>query len=101
MAHSPDLRGLIDNADDAADLVSVFANRQRLLTLRKLARRERCVGTRTKELGISQPGISTHINALKAKKLITARCEGATVFYSLWSPRVKRILASLAGIYRR
>jgi len=101
MAHTPDLRGLIDNADDTADLVSVSANRHRLLTLCKLARRERCVGTLAKELGISQPGISTHLNALKAKKLITARCEGATVFYSLSSARVIRILASLACVYRR
>jgi len=101
MAKVSALHGLIHNADDAAAFLVAMAQSRRLLALCKLAKQEINVGTLAEELGISQSGVSVHLNTLKAQKLITGRREGTEIFYSVTSPRVERILIALAGIYLR
>lgn len=99
MARKPDLRGLMDNADDAAALLVAMAHRSRLLALCKLSQREICVGTLAGELGISQSATSLYLGTLKAQGLVSGRREGAAIYYGVASLRVLPILATLARIY--
>lgn len=100
MANKPDLRGLLDNADDAAALLVAMAKRHRLLALIKLTQREICVGTLSDELGLSQPVVSHYLSVFKAQDLVSGRREGTSIHYGVSSLRVRPILATLARIYR-
>ncbi|MBI1805659.1 MAG: winged helix-turn-helix transcriptional regulator [Ignavibacteria bacterium] len=67
-----------------ADLLSAVGNPQRLSILYLLhAHREMCVCDLAEVLEITDSAVSQHLRRLKDKKLVTARREGQTIFYSL------------------
>lgn len=77
---------------DLADLFRLFADSTRIKILYVLFESEMCVCDLAQLLGMTQSAISHQLRALKAAKLVKARRDGKTVFYSLADDHVAAIL---------
>lgn len=76
---------------DAAELLKVFGDHTRLRIISALCRSEMCVCDIAKLLGMTQSAISHQLRVLKQARLVSARREGKTIFYSLCDDHVQRI----------
>ena len=77
---------------DLSDLFKVFGDTTRMRILYSLFESELCVCAITELLGMTQSAISHQLRALKNARLVKARREGKTVFYSLADDHVKTII---------
>jgi DNA-binding transcriptional ArsR family regulator len=95
-----DLAALRKNAGAAATMLSALANERRLLILCLLiADEEVTAGQLAEEVGLSQSACSQHLAKMREEGLITFRREAQTVHYRIADPSVKRLIATLKGIY--
>lgn len=85
-----------------ADLCKALSHPTRLQILDLLSERERTVEELIRLIAIGQSNLSQHLAALRQRRLVVARREGANVYYSLSSPRIaeacnftKRLLVEL------
>ena len=76
---------------DLADLFKIFGDSTRIKILYALLRSELCVCI-ADLLGLTQSAISHQLRSLKQSRLVKARREGKTVFYSLADGHVRTIL---------
>lgn len=79
---------------DLADLFKIFADTTRVKILYLLFESEMCVCDISRLLGMQQSAISHQLRILKQSKLVTARRDGKTVFYSLADEHVGTILGN-------
>jgi ArsR family transcriptional regulator, virulence genes transcriptional regulator len=87
-------------ANEAAQLLKLLANENRLLILCRLVQvREMSVGDLVAAVGISQSALSQHLAKMRAEGLLTTRREAQTVYYRIADPDAKRLLTSLKDIY--
>ena len=77
---------------DLAELFKVFGDSTRIRILYVLFEAEMCVCDIAALLGMTQSAISHQLRALKNARLVKARRDGKTVFYSLADQHVKTIL---------
>ena len=77
---------------DLSDLFKVFGDTTRMRILYSLFESELCVCAIAELLGMTQSAISHQLRALKNARLVKARREGKTVFYSLADDHVKTII---------
>lgn len=77
---------------DLAELFKVFGDSTRIRILYLLFESEMCVCDIAQLLGMTQSAISHQLRALKNVRLVKARREGKTVFYSLADDHVKTII---------
>ena len=85
----PDLEVLFD----LADLFKVFGDSTRIRILYVLFEAEVCVCDLASALNMNQSAISHQLKILKQNKLVKARREGKSVFYSLADDHVRMIIA--------
>ena len=78
---------------DLAELFKIFGDSTRIKILYVLSESEMCVCDIAQLLGMTQSAISHQLRSLKQSKLVNARREGKTVFYSLADGHVRTILA--------
>ena len=78
---------------DLAELFKVFGDSTRIKILYLLFEAEMCVCDIAQLLGMTQSAISHQLRSLKQSKLVKARREGKTVFYSLADDHVHTILS--------
>ena len=78
---------------ELADLFRVFGDSTRIKILYVLNESEMCVCDIARLLGMTQSAISHQLRSLKQSKLVKARREGKTVFYSLADDHVHTILS--------
>jgi ArsR family transcriptional regulator len=71
-----------------AEICKTLAQPKRLMLVHELRTGEKSVGQLSSILGISQPNVSQHLSILRKRGIVTTRREGATVYYSLSSPRI-------------
>jgi ArsR family transcriptional regulator len=71
-----------------AEMCKVFTNPARIRILRLLRDGEKPVGELARALGLAQPTVSKHLAAMRDRGVLTARRDGATVFYRLANPKV-------------
>jgi len=71
-----------------AEICKTLAQPKRLMLVHELRTGEKPVGQLSSILGISQPNVSQHLSILRKRGIATTRREGATVYYSLSSPRI-------------
>jgi len=90
-----DLERLEACAADAAHLLKVMANSQRLILLRHLAEGECSVNELAAYTGLSPSAASQHLARLRTDKLVATRREAQTVWYRLDDPRVPRLIAAI------
>ncbi len=79
---------------DLADLFKIFADTTRIKILYLLFESEMCVCDISRLLGMQQSAISHQLRILKNSKLVKARREGKTVFYSLADEHVETIIGN-------
>jgi ArsR family transcriptional regulator, virulence genes transcriptional regulator len=92
----PELRA---NARRAAPLLKAMGNPARLMILCRIAEGECSVGEIQKVLRFPQSSISQHLAVLRRHAVVATRRDGQTIFYSLASPRVATIMATLQRVY--
>ena len=77
---------------DLAELFRIFGDSTRIRILYVLSEAEMCVCDIAQLLGFTQSAISHQLRSLKNARLVKARREGKTVFYSLADDHVKTII---------
>lgn len=95
-----DLAVLERKACEAANLLRVIGNENRLLILcRLIAEKELSVGDIADAVGLSQSALSQHLARMREDGIVSARREGQTVFYRVADPNARRVIALLKDIY--
>lgn len=77
---------------DLAELFKVFGDSTRIRILYVLFEAEVCVCDLAEELNMTQSAISHQLRILKQSKLVKARREGKSIFYSLADDHVRTII---------
>ena len=97
--HSSGLQKIIAEMPDEielynlAELFNVFGDSTRIRILYVLFEAEVCVCDLASALNMNQSAISHQLKILKQNKLVKARREGKSVFYSLADDHVRTIIA--------
>lgn len=90
---------LLDNADAAAEFLSLISNEKRLAILALLLRGEMTVGTIADKVSLSQSALSQHLAKLRGLDLVETRRERQMIYYSCNSEAVRKVLYTLDGIF--
>lgn len=77
---------------DLAGLFGIFGDATRLKILMQLSEREQNVSDLTEALAMQQSAVSHQLTILRNMKLVKARREGKSMFYSLADSHVESIL---------
>lgn len=98
---APDaLVALRDKAAEAARLLTLLGNENRLLLLCHLAQAgEMGVGALADTVGLSQSALSQHLAKLREDGLVATRREAQAVRYRLADPRVAAVMALLRDLF--
>jgi DNA-binding transcriptional ArsR family regulator len=97
---SRDLAELEKKAGDAARLMRMLANEQRLLILCRLAAGgEMSVGELVEAGDLGQSALSQHLAKLREEGLVATRRDAQTIHYRIGDRRAARVLALLKDIY--
>ena len=94
------MAALQDKAAEAARLLALLGNQNRLALLCHLARvGEANVGALAEAVGLSQPALSQHLARLREEGLLATRREAQTIHYRLADPRVAAVMALLRDLF--
>ncbi|MGR6430119.1 ArsR/SmtB family transcription factor [Rhizobium sp. PAMB 3182] len=85
--------------DEAARMLTAFANPKRLMILNFLLMGEVAVGDLAERVELSQSALSQHLSKLRAQKLVATRREAQTIYYSSNSEAVARLMALLNDLH--
>jgi len=88
-----------ETAEKASELLRVLSNQKRLLILCKLGEGERSVQQLQDETGLGQSTVSQQLAKLRGERLVRARREAQSVYYSLSSNEVEALIETLYGLY--
>ncbi len=87
-------------AGEAARLLKLLANEQRLLILcRLIVAGEMSVGDIATALELGQSALSQHLAKMRQDGVVATRREGQVVFYRIADKNVARVLGLLKSIY--
>ena len=78
---------------DLAELFKVFGDITRVRILYVLLEAEVCVCDLAEALGMTQSAVSHQLRILKQSRLVRARRDGKSIFYSLADEHVRGVLA--------
>ena len=81
-----------------ANLCSALADPSRILILYALNEKPRNVSDLAKELGLSQPTASRHLNVLRERGLVSAQREGQSLIHTITDQRVIQALDLLRAV---
>jgi ArsR family transcriptional regulator, virulence genes transcriptional regulator len=96
---SMNLGDLAPKAAQAESFLKALANRHRLMILCELHKGEMSVSELQRALGLSQSALSQHLARLREDELVRTRRQSQTIFYSLASIEVKRVIALLHELF--
>ncbi len=82
-----------------AKLLKAMGNEKRLEILYNLSKGELNVGELEKIVGLSQSALSQHLAVLRAENIVKTRRVAQTIFYSIQSDKVLRVLSLLDEIF--
>ena len=86
-------------AGAAEKLLKAMASQPRLMILCELLKGERTVTALQQAVGLSMSAISQHLARLRADELVATRRESQTIYYSLESDRVRKLIDLLYQLY--
>lgn len=86
-------------ADQAAELLKVLANANRLVLMCLLTQGELSVSDLELRSGISQPSLSQQLGVLRLKNLVVTRKQGKQVYYLLSNPEALALLSTLYALF--
>lgn len=94
-----DHQAMAERADEAARLLKVVANGQRLRILCLLSAGELSVGEINQNVDLSQSALSQHLARLREESVVQTRREAQTIFYRLAEGPVTHLIGALYGIF--
>lgn len=95
-----DAQELAERADEAATLLRLLANENRLRILCHLIQRdEESVNELASAVGLSQSALSQHLARLRRDKLVATRRAGQTIYYSVPQSNALPVLRALKDIF--
>ena len=86
-------------AAEAEAFLKALANRHRLTVLCELHKGEHSVARLQEAVGLSQSSLSQHLARLREDNLVKTRRESQTIFYSIASAKVSRMIALLYELF--
>ncbi|MEZ5960597.1 MAG: metalloregulator ArsR/SmtB family transcription factor [Hyphomonadaceae bacterium] len=92
-------RDLETRAGEAAELLKLLANDQRLIILCRLSESEMSVSELAKHVNLAQSALSQHLAKLRAQRLVATRREGQNVHYRLASETAGKLVGALCELY--
>ena len=101
MGHAVDLdiRQVRRAAAEAAGVLRVLANEDRLLLLCQLSQGECCVSELLELLGIQQPTLSQQLGVLRSEGVVATRRDGKRIYYQIADPRLLILLETLYQLF--
>jgi DNA-binding transcriptional ArsR family regulator len=90
---------LLDNADAAAEFLTLISNEKRLAILAILLHGEMTVGTIADKVALSQSALSQHLAKLRSLALVETRRDRQMIYYSCNSDAVRKLMRTLDGIF--
>jgi len=94
-----DAQAMRENADEAAQMLKMLANAQRLRILCLLAEGEMSVGQINDRVDLSQSALSQHLARLRSQGLVGTRRNGQTIYYRLDNGPAEKLIFSLHEIF--
>ena len=94
-----DLSQMEQKAPQVVTLLKAMANERRLFILCYLLEDELSVGELCDKLALSQSALSQHLAWLRRDELVKTRKESQTVYYSLKSEEVRKMMCLLQEMY--
>ena len=94
-----ELTELHDKASHACELLKAMANEWRLIILCQLSEGEKTVSELQAILGLSQSALSQHLAVLRREKMVTARKDAQSVFYSLAGDEATMVMETLHDLF--
>ena len=86
-------------AEQASDLLRILSNQKRLLILCKLVEGEKSVSQLQEETGLGQSTVSQQLAKLRGEKLVSARRQAQSVYYTFASPEALAVIETLYRVY--
>jgi ArsR family transcriptional regulator, virulence genes transcriptional regulator len=90
---------LESRAVEAARLLKLLANEQRLTVLCRLSGGEMSVTELGEYVDLSQSALSQHLAKLRAEGLVATRRDAQTIYYRLANPIAERLIGVLCDLY--
>ena len=90
---------VVENATEAARLLTLLGNEKRLAILTLLVEGEMSVGAIAERVELSQSALSQHLAKLRSMGLVETRRERQMIYYSCSSDAVRQLLDTLTGIF--
>ena len=94
-----ELTKLHDMASQACELLKAMANEWRLIILCQLSEGEKTVSELQAILGLSQSALSQHLAVLRREKIVSARKDAQSVFYSLAGDEATKVMETLHDLF--
>jgi len=93
------VRDLESRAGEAAELLKLLANDQRLIILCRLSDQEMSVSELGEYVNLTQSALSQHLGKLRAQGLVATRREGQMIYYRLSNPTAQKLVGALCELY--
>jgi DNA-binding transcriptional ArsR family regulator len=93
------MRDLESRAGEAAELLKLLANDQRLIILCRLSDEELSVSELGEHVNLAQSALSQHLAKLRAQGLVATRREGQSIYYRLANPTAQKLVGALCELY--
>ncbi len=85
--------------DGASELLKSLSGRSRLMILRHLWEGEKPVGELVRLTGMRDAAVSQQLALLRKDRIVTARRDGQTLYYSIAHEGASRVLEALHGVF--
>lgn len=82
-------------------ILKALGNEKRLEILYNLLGKELNVGQLEKLVGLSQSALSQHLAILRSENIVKTRREAQTIFYSIKSDKVVKLLSIIDRLYNQ
>jgi DNA-binding transcriptional ArsR family regulator len=99
LSNAADLDDMAENAKQATDFMKAMAHESRLMILCYLASGEKSVTELEDLLALRQPTVSQQLARLRLERLITARRDGKTIYYSIADERALKMMEVVYGMF--
>lgn len=93
------IQDLESRAVEAAELLKLLANDQRLIILCRLSDAEMSVSELGEYVNLAQSALSQHLAKLRAQGLVATRREGQNIIYRLANPTARKLVGALCELY--
>lgn len=81
-----------------SEICKTLSNPTRLMILTALQDGEKSVNELAEIIGVSQSNASQHLSVLRQRQIVTARKQGANIYYSVSNPKINKACAIIREV---